>query len=122
MYRWRGTKYSFKDPAQLKDVRASIWCYRGRSATPKMKYDEPGGRADIPPPRCWLIGCNCSGMYHKLCTIVMDLSHLPYATHIREDGKGFYYQVLHDYLLYYEGTELKAQTAWMEGVSMLGHS
>ena len=32
---------NFEDPVALKDVRASIWCYRGRSPTPKMRYDEP---------------------------------------------------------------------------------
>jgi len=55
-------------------------------------------------------------MYESLCTIVMDLSHLPYETHVRAGGK-VYHEVVYAYLLHYEGMQLMAQLAWTEHVS-----
>jgi len=61
-------------------------------------------------------------MYHKLCTLVMNLSRVPSATHPRVDGQGVYYSIYFGARLFYEGAELKVQAVWMENVSALNHS
>ncbi|KAJ2917954.1 hypothetical protein MD484_g2428, partial [Candolleomyces efflorescens] len=94
-YRLTST-YRFASVTTLKNVRTDIWCYRGRNANPRWKDED-------------------REMYSKLCQIFMDLSSLPYKTLPKVDSQaGVYYEIDYDYLLFYEGIELKAQMAWIE--------
>lgn len=53
----------------------------------------------------------------------MDLSYLPYKTLPKLDNQGgVYYEIDYDYLLFYQGVELKAQMAWLENVRLSSFS
>ncbi|RXW25677.1 hypothetical protein EST38_g183 [Candolleomyces aberdarensis] len=94
-YRLSST-YRFASISTLKKVRNDIWCYRGNNSDPKWRDEDPE-------------------MYSKLCQIFMDLSYLPYKTLPKlDDQGGVYYEIDYDYLLFYQGVELKAQMAWLE--------
>ena len=59
-----------------------------------------------------------SGMYSKVCTIELDLSHFSRNTkEIKRHGaQGKFYRLDYDLVLLFGLTELKAQLAWMEKV------
>lgn len=100
----------------MKTVRASVWCYKGDNPKPQWLDSEPG-ISSSQTHECHSSHSN-SGMYSKLCEIVMDMSRVPYKTMRKEDGqRGKYYEIDYDYVLYYHGVELKAQMAWCENVS-----
>lgn len=56
--------------------------------------------------------------YTKLCTIEIDLSHLPLTPRAKPNSTGLYYRLDYDIVLLFGLTELKAQVAWKEGVSV----
>ncbi|KAJ2928088.1 hypothetical protein H1R20_g9021, partial [Candolleomyces eurysporus] len=94
-YRLTST-YRFASVSILKKVRNDIWCYRGNNRDPRWRDEDPE-------------------MYSKLCQIIMDLSYLPYKTLPKlDDQGGVYYEIDYDYILFYQGVELKAQMAWIE--------
>ncbi|KAF5321819.1 hypothetical protein D9619_002183 [Psilocybe cf. subviscida] len=93
---FRGT-YSLKSEskAQIQHVTDSIWCYRGTKPNPRW--------TDIDADR-----------YTKLCTIEIDLSHLPLSPITKPGSTAVYYGVDYDIVLQFGLTELKAQLAWDE--------
>lgn len=59
-----------------------------------------------------------SDMYTKVCSIEMDLSHLPLVAQPRLSGEpGMFYEIEYETVLLFGLTELKAQIAWKENVS-----
>jgi len=54
--------------------------------------------------------------YNKLCTIDIDLSHLPLTPLSRPSGGGRYYRLDYDIVLLFGLTELKALVAWKQNV------
>ena len=56
--------------------------------------------------------------YTKLCTIEADLSGVPLLPQPKAVGQGTYYSVDYDFVLLLGMTELKAQIAWRENVSV----
>ena len=57
--------------------------------------------------------------YTKLCTIEADLSRAPVFTRPKSTGEGSFYSVDYDIILLFGMTELQAQMAWNENVSLL---
>ena len=55
----------------------------------------------------------------KLCTIEADLSRVPMLPRRKAAGKGIFYRIGYDIILMFGMTELKAQIAWKEGVSVV---
>ena len=55
--------------------------------------------------------------YTELCTIQVDLSHLPLSRQRRHSGKGTFYCVEYDTVLLFGLTGFKAAIAWKENVS-----
>jgi len=55
--------------------------------------------------------------YTKLCTIEIDLSHLPLPPLTKSSGEGIYYRLDYDVILLFGLTELGAMVAWKENVS-----
>ena len=55
--------------------------------------------------------------YTSLCTIEVDLSHLPLPPLSKPSGEGIYYHLDLDVILLFGLTELKAMVAWKESVS-----
>ena len=59
-----------------------------------------------------------SEMFTKVCSIEMDLSHLPLvAQPMLNGGPGMFYEIEYETVLLFGLTELKAQIAWKENVS-----
>jgi len=56
--------------------------------------------------------------YTELCTIEVDLSHLPLPLQ-PSSGKGNFYKVKYDIVLLFGLTEFKAAIAWEENVGLL---
>lgn len=52
--------------------------------------------------------------YTKLCTINVDLSHLPLTARPKATGPGLFYRLDYEIVLLFGLTELKAQVAWKE--------
>ncbi len=52
--------------------------------------------------------------YTRLCTINVDLSQLPVSTRPKTKGRGVYYTLSYEIVLFFGLTELKAQVAWKE--------
>ena len=57
--------------------------------------------------------------YTELCTIEVDLSHLPMSPQQKYSGKGHFYNVKYDVVLLFGLTEFKAAIAWKENVGLL---
>ena len=55
----------------------------------------------------------------ELCTIELDLSHLPLSPQPKYSGKGHFYKVEYDIILQFGLTEFKAVIAWKENVGHL---
>jgi len=82
----------------FKRLTTTLVCYRGaKTNTTKMWRD-------IEPD-----------MYTKICSIEMDLSHLPLVAQPRLNGEpGMFYEIEYETVLMFGLTELKAQIAWKE--------
>jgi len=57
--------------------------------------------------------------YTKLCTIEVDLSHLPLSPRPKYSGAGKIYRIDYDIVLLFGLTELQAMLAWKEDVGPL---
>ena len=57
--------------------------------------------------------------YTKLCTIEADLSRVPLLPLTKAKGRGVFYRLDYDIVLLFGMTELKAQVAWKEKVSVV---
>jgi hypothetical protein len=57
--------------------------------------------------------------YTNLCTIEVDLSHLPLSRQPKYSGEGNFYKVKYDIVLLFGLTEFKAVVAWKENVGVL---
>ena len=57
--------------------------------------------------------------YTKLCTLEVDLSHLPLSPRPKYHGEGSFYHVDYEIVLLFGLTELKAKLAWKEDVGLL---
>ena len=57
--------------------------------------------------------------YTELCTIEVDLSHLPLSRRPKYSGRGHFYQVSYEIILLFGLTEFKAAIAWKENVRLL---
>lgn len=82
----------------FKRLTTTLVCYRGaKTDTAKMWRDvEPG-------------------MFTRVCSIEMDLSHLPLVAQPKLNGEsGMFYEVEYETVLLFGLTELKAQIAWKE--------
>ncbi|KAF5321822.1 hypothetical protein D9619_002184 [Psilocybe cf. subviscida] len=91
------SSYSRKSEStiNLKVATSSIWCYRGNEPNPKWK--------DVDTDR-----------YTHLCTLNIDLSHLPLSPITNLNSTRVYYDLEFDIVLQFGLTELKAQLAWEE--------
>ena len=63
----------------------------------------------------YLIGCIDN--YTLLCTIEVDLSHLPLSRRSKCSGEGTYYRLDYELVLLFGLTEFKAAVAWKEKAS-----
>ena len=53
--------------------------------------------------------------YAKLCTVEMDLSHLPIIPRAKSNGEtGNYWYLEYTYILFFSAVELRAQISWVE--------
>ncbi|KAJ3530024.1 hypothetical protein NMY22_g8745 [Coprinellus aureogranulatus] len=83
----------------LKSVKLNVWCYKGNIARPQWR--------DVD-----------SENYIKLCTIGVDVSHLPIKSRPKENGgTGTYWRVDLTYVLCFSAVELRAHVAWIEEAS-----
>ena len=57
--------------------------------------------------------------YTELCTIEVDLSHLPLSPQPKHSEKGNFYKVRYDIVLLFGLTEFNAAIAWKENVGLL---
>jgi hypothetical protein len=57
--------------------------------------------------------------YTELCTIEVDLSHLPLSPRPKYSGEGTFYRTEYDIVLLFGLTEFKAAIAWKENVGLL---
>jgi len=73
----------------------NVWSYRGVLSEPKWK--------DIDPEN-----------YKRVCTIDVNLSHLPTTKLSKPSGRGHYYRIDYEIVLLFGLTELKAVVAWKE--------
>ena len=58
-------------------------------------------------------------IYTELCTIEVDLSHLPLSPHLNFVGDVIFYRLSFDIVLLFGQTELEAAVAWQENVGPL---
>ncbi|KAF5315547.1 hypothetical protein D9611_004835 [Ephemerocybe angulata] len=84
-----------REDLRLSNVTSEVWAYRGNNANPRWK--------DID-----------STNYKKLCTIEMDLSHLPIKPSAQVAGSGDFFYLEYGYILQFSTVELKAQISWTE--------
>ncbi|KAF8959231.1 hypothetical protein BDZ97DRAFT_1906233 [Flammula alnicola] len=96
--------------SEFKGASFSVWCYRGAVADPKWKD------VDNSKPSFFLVIWVLRENYTKLCTIEIDLSHLPLTPRSKPTGSGSYYRLDYDIVLQFGLTELKAQVAWKEHI------
>ncbi|TEB37894.1 hypothetical protein FA13DRAFT_1725514 [Coprinellus micaceus] len=89
--------YQFDSKEALKNVKSEVWCYKGDNATPRWKDTDPGN-------------------YCKLCSVEMDLSHLPIVPKPKANGEaGEYWFLEYTYVLCFSAVELRAHITWKEG-------
>jgi hypothetical protein len=62
--------------------------------------------------------CSADG-FKKLCSIEVDLSHLPLEPEERKNGPGVFFTVKYWVVLKFNSAELKAQMLWYENVSTI---
>ncbi|KAH6897540.1 hypothetical protein BKA70DRAFT_751100 [Coprinopsis sp. MPI-PUGE-AT-0042] len=88
--------YEFEKKDSLKTVKSEVWCYKGSNANPKWKDQDTSN-------------------YAKLCTVEMDLSHLPIIPRAKSNGEtGNYWYLEYTYILFFSAVELRAQISWVE--------
>ncbi|RXW20477.1 hypothetical protein EST38_g5375 [Candolleomyces aberdarensis] len=81
---------------QLSSVAFDVHCYTGDvDPCPKFYDTDPNG-------------------FKKLCSIEVDLSHLPLEPEQRKNGPGIFYTVKYWVVLKFNSAELKAQMLWYE--------
>jgi hypothetical protein len=88
----------FRETEYLNDFKSisfSVWCYRGKVASPKWK--------DIDTDN-----------YTKLCSIEADLSHLPLPARNKTSGVGTFYRLDYELVLLFGLTEMKAQVVYKD--------
>ncbi|KAH6918429.1 hypothetical protein BKA70DRAFT_1087615 [Coprinopsis sp. MPI-PUGE-AT-0042] len=92
-----------KGELYLDNVQSSLWCYTGDDANPCWKDVE-------------------TEKYKKLCTIELDLSHLPISPCPRLNGAaGEFYKLEYGYAVTFSAVELKVCLTWTEdGVEKRG--
>ncbi|KAF5332092.1 hypothetical protein D9611_008026 [Ephemerocybe angulata] len=83
------------DKAQLAAVAFDVHCYQGSLDNPKFYDMDPMN-------------------FKKLCSIEVDLSHLPLVPEQRKNGGGSFYTVKYWVVLKFNSAELKAQMLWTE--------
>ncbi|TEB36989.1 hypothetical protein FA13DRAFT_1787269 [Coprinellus micaceus] len=81
--------------SQLTNVAFDVHCYKGHLEDPKF--------FDMDPDK-----------FQKLCSIEVDLSHLPLTPEPKKNGMGTFYTVKYWVVLKFNSAELKAQMLWME--------
>ena len=110
--------YQFDSKEALKNVKSEVWCYKGDNVMPRWKDTDPGGLYSR--LRCLQANPNSlflPGNYSKLCTVEMDLSHLPIVPKPKANGEaGEYWFLEYTYVLCFSAVELRAQITWKEGV------
>lgn len=85
-----------REELHLTRVTSEVWAYGGTNASPRWK--------DID-----------TANYKRLCTIEMDLSHLPVRPVSKFNGaSGDFVYLEYGYILQFSAVELKAQMSWME--------
>jgi len=86
----------FLSKKSMERVTTPVWCYKGSITDPKWMDTDADN-------------------YSHLCTIEMDLSHLPIVPQARKDGKsGNFWDVYWDLILTFSTVELKASIEWLE--------
>ena len=101
----------------FKRVTESIWCYRGAVVVPKWNdVDKRESIYGLYAMKYGLMG-NTEN-YTELCTIEVDLSHLPLSPQSNVSG-GTFYRLSFDTILLFGLTELEAVVAWKENVRPL---
>lgn len=81
---------------QLSHVTSEVWAYKGSAANPCWKELDPDN-------------------YKKLCTIEMDLSHVPIKPRAKFNNQsGDFFHLEYGYILQFSAVELRAQLSWME--------
>jgi hypothetical protein len=98
----------------FKNVQDSVMCYRGTVVAPRWKDVDTGLYLfGFKPTKYYLIVSIDN--YTELCTIEVDLSHLPFSPRLKSSG-GIYYQLKYELVLLFGLTEFKAAVAWKENV------
>lgn len=97
--------------SDFKVAEFNVWCYRGQQSNPKWKDQDHGTSIGCAKQMADVVAAN----YTKLCTINVDLSHLPLAARMKPKGlSGSYYRLDYELVLLFGLTEMKAQVAWKE--------
>jgi hypothetical protein len=100
---------------KFKSVTTSVMCYRGAVVAPKWKdVDSCQYLFGFKTTKDYLIASIDN--YTELCTIEVDLSHLPLSPQPKYSEEGNFYMVKYDIVLLFGMTEFKAAIAWMENV------
>ncbi|TFK26684.1 hypothetical protein FA15DRAFT_667159 [Coprinopsis marcescibilis] len=84
-----------ENKSDIQHVSSSVWAYRGKNLNPRWK--------DVDPD-----------LYTKLCSIEMDLSHIPLTPRAKAGGVGLFYYLGYDLVLSLSSVEMTAQIAWEE--------
>ncbi|KAF6752246.1 hypothetical protein DFP72DRAFT_991107 [Ephemerocybe angulata] len=87
--------YEFESKESLKKVTSEVWCYKGDNPNPLWK--------DVDTDN-----------YAKLCTVQMDLSHLPIVPRAKSNGQGDFWFLEYTYVLCFSSVELRAAISWTE--------
>jgi len=95
-----------------------VWCYRGKLADPKWKDQDLSKSLDRRHEMSARIDISILDNYTKLCTIAVDLSHLPLTPRAKPSGTGTFYRLDYEIVLLFGLTELKAVVAWKEHVRL----
>ncbi|KAF9524963.1 hypothetical protein CPB83DRAFT_944651 [Crepidotus variabilis] len=97
-----------ENKGDFKSAEFYVWCYRGQLDEPKWKDQDTIGFS-------WLNRfASPLENYTKLCTITVDLSHLPLQARPKATGRGTFFRLDYEIVLLFGLTELKAQVAWKE--------
>jgi hypothetical protein len=103
---------------EFKSVTPSVMCYRGAVVVPKWEdVDSCQYLFGFKTTKDYLIASIDN--YTELCTIEVDLSHLPLSPQPKYSGQGVVYYVNFDIVLLFGLTEFKAAVAWKENVGLL---
>jgi hypothetical protein len=102
---------------EFKSFTRSIWCYRGAVVMPKWKDVDTRKCMVFETMKYYLTGSIEN--YTELCTIEVDLSHLPLSPQPQVSGEGIFYRLSFDIVLLFGQTELEAAVAWKEKVGPL---